>query len=82
MHLNSSGSFTIQNKRPYPRLQNLTISGGKTISQFNKDEPISALANEVYTLIDKKNYMKLYETGSAISISITVTIMVYHGVYI
>jgi hypothetical protein len=39
----------------------LMISGGKKISQFNHDNPISPLLNELYTLLAKKNYMKLYE---------------------
>jgi len=38
-----------------------TLAGGKRISQFNKDNPIDALTNEVYTLLLKRNYMKLYE---------------------
>jgi hypothetical protein len=37
------------------------ISGGKRISQFNHDDPIDPLTNELYTLLFKKNYMKLYE---------------------
>ena len=38
-----------------------TLSGGKRVSQFNHEEPISAIANEFYTLFLKENYMKLYE---------------------
>ena len=37
------------------------VSGGKRVSQFNKQEPIDPLTNEVYTLLLKENYMKLYE---------------------
>jgi hypothetical protein len=37
------------------------LAGGKRISQFNKENPIDALTNEVYTLLFKENYMKLYE---------------------
>ncbi|SEL81913.1 CarboxypepD_reg-like domain-containing protein [Chitinophaga rupis] len=36
-------------------------AGGKRVSQFNKQEPIDPLTNEVYTLLLKENYMKLYE---------------------
>lgn len=38
-----------------------TFSGGKRINQFNKDNPITPLFNTVYTLLFKRNYMKLYE---------------------
>jgi hypothetical protein len=38
-----------------------TIGGGKRISQFNRENPISPLANEFYTLLFRDNYMKLYE---------------------
>lgn len=39
----------------------LTFSGGKRVSQFNKENPISPLMNEVYTLLFRDNYMKIYE---------------------
>lgn len=39
-----------------------TLGGGKRVSQLNRDEPISPLENEVYTLFLKENYMKLYES--------------------
>lgn len=35
--------------------------GGKRVSQFNREDPVSPLANEVYTLLLKENYMKVYE---------------------
>lgn len=38
-----------------------TFAGGKRISQFNKESPITASFNSIYTLIVKRNYMKLYE---------------------
>ncbi|PWV55830.1 DUF5686 and carboxypeptidase regulatory-like domain-containing protein [Chitinophaga sp. S165] len=38
-----------------------TIGGGKRISQFNRDNPITPIANIFYTLLFKDNYMKLYE---------------------
>ncbi|MFT3935348.1 MAG: DUF5686 and carboxypeptidase regulatory-like domain-containing protein [Chitinophagaceae bacterium] len=38
-----------------------TFSGGKRIAQFNNEAPITPLMNEVYTLLFKRNYMKLYE---------------------
>jgi hypothetical protein len=60
-HFNADGSITIQSKKRYPRHQTWQLAGGKRLVQFNKDEPIGPLANAVYTLFDKKNYMKLYE---------------------
>lgn len=38
-----------------------TVSGGKRVSQFNHANPISPLVNEIYTLLRRKNYLKLYE---------------------
>jgi hypothetical protein len=38
-----------------------TFSGGKRISQFNNENPISPLMNEIYTLFLRENYMKIYE---------------------
>jgi len=38
-----------------------TFSGGKRIDQFNKENPITPLFNTVYTLLFRRNYMKLYE---------------------
>ncbi|HYK47114.1 MAG TPA: DUF5686 family protein, partial [Parafilimonas sp.] len=40
---------------------NFSFSGGKRVSQFNKDEPITPLLNSVYTLFFNHNYMKIYE---------------------
>lgn len=39
----------------------LIAGGGKRVSQFNRDNPVSPLANAFYTLLLKENYMKLYE---------------------
>ncbi len=39
----------------------LSLSGGKRISQFNKDNPISETLNGIYTLLFRDNYMKIYE---------------------
>lgn len=38
-----------------------TVGGGKRVSQFNRDNPVSPIANIFYTLLFKDNYMKLYE---------------------
>ncbi len=41
--------------------QTWTLSGGKRVSQFNKQNPISALRNSISTLFYGNNYMKTYE---------------------
>ncbi|MBS1600499.1 MAG: carboxypeptidase-like regulatory domain-containing protein [Bacteroidetes bacterium] len=43
------------------------FSGGKRVSQFNNENPISPLMNEIYTLFLRDNFMKIYENyyGSA-----------------
>ncbi len=38
-----------------------SFTGGKRVSQFNKDNPITPLMNSIYTLLLRDNYMKLYE---------------------
>lgn len=38
-----------------------SISGGKRVSQFNKEEPIKPLQNSFVTLFYNHNYMKIYE---------------------
>ncbi len=38
-----------------------TFSGGKRVSQFNADNPIGAVLNEIYTLFFRDNYLKIYE---------------------
>jgi Family of unknown function (DUF5686)/CarboxypepD_reg-like domain len=60
-HFNSYGEFLIMNRRENFRNRYLKFSGGKRISQFNQENPISPLSNAMTTLLDKKNYMKLYE---------------------
>jgi len=42
--------------RPY-----LSISGGTQTAQFNGREPISSIYNSFYSLLDRKNYLKIYE---------------------
>jgi hypothetical protein len=60
-HLNSYADLTIKPKKLGYRNRYLKLSGGKRLSQFNQDNPIDPLTNAAYTLIGKKNYMKLYE---------------------
>ncbi len=60
-HLNSFLTFTVRPRGDNFRNRYLQLGGGKRLYQFNKDNPIDALTNSVYTLFAKKNYMKLYE---------------------
>ncbi len=60
-HLNSYADFIIKPKKYGYRSRYLKLSGGKRLSQFNKDNPIDPLTNAAYTLLGKENYMKLYE---------------------
>lgn len=60
-HLNSYADLTISPKKYGYRSRYLKLSGGKRLSQFNHDNPIDPLTNAAYTLLGKKNYMKLYE---------------------
>ncbi len=60
-HLNSYADLMIRPKKYGYRNRYLKLSGGKRLSQFNHDNPIDPLTNAVYTLVGKKNYMKLYE---------------------
>jgi hypothetical protein len=39
----------------------ISLEGGKYVSQFNNENPISSLINGIYTLFREENYMKLYE---------------------
>jgi hypothetical protein len=38
-----------------------TLAGGKQVSQYDPDNPIGQGLNSLYTLLDKRNYMKIYE---------------------
>jgi len=61
-HFNSWADLIIRLRRDnLSQNKYLLISGGKRISQFNHDDPIDPFTNELYTLLFKKNYMKLYE---------------------
>lgn len=60
-HLNSYGEFRISPKRYSYRNRYFQLAGGKRLSQFNHDNPINPITNAFYTLLGRKNYMKLYE---------------------
>lgn len=58
-HFNASLQVLYSNKKQFGTF--LELSGGKRVSQFNHDDPINPLANSLYTLLAKKNFMKIYE---------------------
>jgi len=73
-HFNAWGTVSYNKRSSWPgmtnnftddagsfRMNNFSLSGGKRINQFNKDEPISPLFNSIYTLFFNHNYMKIYE---------------------
>jgi hypothetical protein len=73
-HFNAWGTLSYNKRFDWPgmdntisddassfRINNFSLSGGKRIDQFNKDEPISPLFNSIYTLFFNHNYMKIYE---------------------
>ena len=43
------------------KLSSFSVSGGKQLAQINEARPISGFANTLYSLLDKTNYMKLFE---------------------
>lgn len=43
------------------RYRTLTIDGGTTTAQFNHLNPIGPLVNTWYSLVEKRNYLKIYD---------------------
>jgi hypothetical protein len=43
------------------KFSNLKVAAGIKPVQYNSQNPISPLLNTIYTLLDEKNYMKIYE---------------------
>lgn len=41
----------------------LQVFAGTKTSQFNRQKPISNLTNSLYTIIDNRNYLKMYDLG-------------------
>ncbi len=60
-HFNSHLSLTLRSKRDSYRNRFLQIAGGKRVSQFNRENPIHPMVNTFYTLLERRNYIKLYE---------------------
>lgn len=65
-HLNAYGTFTIYSRATDSssnklKRYSLSFSGGKRVSDFNKERPFSAFNNSISTLFFGRNYMKTYE---------------------
>ncbi|HET7899186.1 MAG TPA: DUF5686 family protein, partial [Flavisolibacter sp.] len=60
-HLNVFGSFTVRPQTETYRNQYFTVSGGKRVLQFNRENPIDEFFNSISTLVYRRNYMKVYE---------------------
>ena len=58
-------TFSYINKFSYISQSEINFSGGSTVQQFNRSQPISGILNSVSTLFFKDNYMKLYEHNFA-----------------
>ena len=72
-HLNSSADIDFRkNREADDNLNRLSwkISGGKTVMQYNSDNPVNPLVNSYTTLMFGKNEMKTYEK-EFISIGVT-----------
>jgi Family of unknown function (DUF5686)/CarboxypepD_reg-like domain len=64
-HLNGWLDVTLSSRdwgsEEKPKRKSWQFSGGKRVTQFNREEPISAGANTISTLFGGNNFMKIYE---------------------
>lgn len=51
----------VQHRFESIKYRTLSVEGGTTTAQFNAKNPISPLINTLYSLFDKRNYLKLYD---------------------
>ncbi|MBC7848619.1 MAG: carboxypeptidase-like regulatory domain-containing protein, partial [Chitinophagaceae bacterium] len=54
----SKRAFSYDSEGGSSSRRTLSLFGGKRVSQFNRDNPITPLMNGLYTLLARKNYMK------------------------
>lgn len=70
------GGYGFGNKQPFggarayymyskQRFAYIDVRAGHTFEQFNRKDPISGLVNTIYTLLDERNYMKLFRNTFA-----------------
>lgn len=55
------GGLRLQRRFESVRYANLEISGGLLTEQFNPEDPIGPFVNSLYSLLDRLNYLKIYE---------------------
>lgn len=55
------GGYTVQDPKWKNRDWWFGLQGGQYVFQLNNDNPIPPFVNMLYTLLDSKNYMKLYQ---------------------
>ncbi|TBR19752.1 MAG: carboxypeptidase-like regulatory domain-containing protein [Chitinophagaceae bacterium] len=67
-HFNSFIDFTIRRKGREFRNSFISLGGGKQVVQFNEENPTSESSNTRHTLLEKENYLKLYEKWVAKSV--------------
>jgi Family of unknown function (DUF5686)/CarboxypepD_reg-like domain len=65
-HLNPSATLIVNTREQDSvttklKRYSIAFSGGKRVSEFNKETPFSVLGNSISTLFYGKNYMKTYE---------------------
>jgi hypothetical protein len=76
LNVNPSFSYGFSNTRFYSdvemsyfykpvRFSRITVAGGSTAAQFSNRDPIGIFVNTNYTLLEKRNYLKLYEKNYA-----------------
>ncbi len=72
LNVNPACSYGFANKKFYAdveinyyykpvRFSRLSVEGGTTTAQFSNRDPVPVFINSIYTLIEKQNYLKLYE---------------------
>ncbi|MEO5642370.1 MAG: DUF5686 and carboxypeptidase regulatory-like domain-containing protein [Bacteroidia bacterium] len=47
------------------RFSRITVAGGSATDQFSNRDPVPVFINTLYTLLDKRNYLKIYEKNYA-----------------
>ncbi len=60
-HYNSILDFTFQKRGMNFRNRYLKFSAGKRVSQFNPENPVGVNSNTRKTLVERENYLKIYE---------------------
>ncbi len=76
LNINPSASYGFSNARFYSdveityaykpaKFSRITVAGGSATAQFSNRDPVPVFVNTLYTLIDKRNYLKLYEKNYA-----------------